>query len=61
VRDAGMNILAAFGFDDLLLADRVGRKGKVLGRCRDCGGFRRGLVFFLFGRFFSRLGFLFSL
>src|SRR6266550_3007049 len=46
-----MNILAAFGFNDLLLPDHVGRKRKVLRS--GCG---RGWLFALFpGRLFDRL------
>src|SRR6266487_435010 len=52
-----MNILTAFGFDDLRLLNFIARKRKIFRSCWGCGW----LFFLLLGRFFSRFGLCLSL
>src|SRR5881296_748061 len=48
-----MNVLAAFGFDDLWLVNFLGRQRKIF---RSCWSSSSWLFFLWLGRFFSRLG-----
>src|SRR2546429_8927122 len=53
-----MNVLAAFGFDDLWLVNLLARQRKIF---RSCWSSSSWLFFLWLGRFFSRLGLCVSL
>src|SRR5213080_2413209 len=53
-----MNVLAAFGFDDLWLVNLLARQRKIF---RSCWSSSSWLFFLWLGRYFSRLGLCVSL